>query len=214
MSFSWKLIRPESSLAELYEIRLRDAFPVNPSQEAGGTNVAIFSEDEIVGGFTLKPMKQLLEDVDLQRDWIVADVTGGVRLQRLWAKKGAPRETLSWIFVALVELADPNDFVYGIISLPLEFARSRSILLETTNEKLLPRRALGTCDWERGAAPTSDGKLLLKFYLDSGAALLGPPSGNENHKSIRVALGMRLKDANATKKGFVYATTHRQNLGR
>jgi hypothetical protein len=190
--FERRILEADSETQVQYRSVVNGLFEKLPPLTGIGQDIGVYFNDELVGGFTLTQKMNLAEDPDLRRDWIVSANQQGVRLQRLWTRQGGPKGKLKWVFSAVAETVETDQFMYGIISLPLAFAGRHHDVFARHQAWLMPRHPLESCEWHEEARPSSDGKMLLKFYLGNGALLLGAPSGNQLDASVRIALGIQM----------------------
>jgi hypothetical protein len=210
-AFSWQTVKKESDLGQKFAEQSRKAFGNLSDDEltVPTVDIGVFHLGELVGGFSLIEFGDISKDPRVNRYWLsVGDPKSGTRLSRLWTKQGAPRTTLPNVFKTLTEVVNENTFLYGVLSLPLGFALKRLHLFLEHEDRLSPRKPIEDCDWDPNARASSEGRKLLQFYYDAGAKFLGPPSGSQEDKSIRVAIGMKLFEVKSEKRANVYAKSN------
>jgi hypothetical protein len=153
-------------------------------------HVAIVEDSRIVGGFSLSQSRSLESDLDIRRHWRLRTPLDGIRISRLWVDRSGPRALIHELFQVLHRNLAEDAYYYGILSLPLEFAKQNRENFKTHSGHLEPVLPLDDCLWALDAEAASEGRRLLKIYLRMGARPLGAPSGAPSDSSVRVALGI------------------------
>ena len=185
------VIRPKTALHQQYLEQRQLAFPfikLKPDEHA--THIGVFWKSKLVGGASFFTFSSISDDEDLRRHWEVILPCSATRISRLWTVPNHPTATLQQIFFGLDENLANGSFLYGILSLPLDYALESVELFSIHSGRLRSKLGIEKCQWSREATPSSEGKKLLPIYRRLGATCLGPVSGNQEDHSIRVVLGM------------------------
>lgn len=203
--FSWKIIEKNSPDSELYERKLQEAFPNLTSQNKEGLQIGVYVSDSLVGGATLTLYQNLSEDPDIEKLWETKLVQSGIRISRLWAENCQHESPIPHIFSAILATVPSESYLYGILSLPLRFAKRRTESFFINNDWLNPRFPLEECHWDETLEASSEGKKLLKTYLQLGAQILGPVSGDISSHSVKVVMGMSKGQVLPAGRGILHA---------
>ncbi len=170
-----------------------------------GTDIAVFSQEEIVGGVTLRTAVNLSDDSDLSRYWSANEIRFGTQLCRLWAERKRQVPVLPIIFDGILSVVPSNTFLFGVLALPLDFAHKQMALMGSHEDLLVPKLPIHLCHWGDERASSSEGKNLLLTYLRMGAKFLGPPAGNAEDRTVKVILGMHSQNVRWQKSEERYA---------
>lgn len=203
--FSWKIIDKDSPDSELYKRKLLEAFPNIASQDNDGLQIGIYSSDILVGGATLTLYQNLSDDPDIAKLWEMKLIHSGIRISRLWAENCQHESPIPHIFSAILATVPSESYLYGILSLPLRFAKRRAESFFINNDWLNPRFPLEDCLWDESLEASSEGKKLLKTYLQLGAQILGPVSGDVSTHSVKVVMGMSKGQVLPAGRGILHA---------
>jgi hypothetical protein len=191
--FRSNVLKNGNEETERYVVRMLEVFPNLGKREIRNTfHIALYEDTEIVGGVSLESHSSLKNDLDILSHWNVSQDVSAIRLLRLWSVRSI---ALPYILSAIVEEVPKDAFLYGILSLPLEFAKKNAETFDNHLGWLEPRLALENCSWCSTHIPTSEGKKLLSTYKKAGAHVLGAASGSVEDKSIRIVMGMNVADA-------------------
>lgn len=202
--FSWKIIDKNSTDSELYEMKLREAFP-HLSSGHEGLILGIYYTGKLVGGATLTIFDDLSHDPDIAKLWETKKLHPGIRISRLWAENCEHESPIPHIFSAILATVPGESYLYGILSLPLRFAKKRAESFFLNNEWLNPRFPLEDCHWDENLEASSEGKKLLKTYMQLGAQILGPVSGDESTHSVKIVMGMGKHEVAPASRGILHA---------
>jgi hypothetical protein len=171
-----------------------------------GRDIAVYYDQELVGGATLKNVISIEDDPDLDRNWVVVKPISATRILRLWTVANARRRVLYYILDIICEVTNKDTFCYGILSLPLGVSIERKHLFSSHLGWLSPKLELKECKWDPDGTPTSEGRKLLAVYLFLGADPLGPASGNEKDQSVRIVMGTYIRKVKIEKIKSIMGT--------
>lgn len=204
--FDWKIIESHSVLLPGYLTTCQERFPkVQIKSSDKEVHLAIYQQEKLVGGVTLLPVDSLADDKDIAAHWDVKTDMKAVRMLRLWADPVKGDSVLPHIFQAVLSYTDQDSFLFGLLSLPLSYARKKSQYLDQNRGWLSPKCDLASCNWDPEMEPSSEGNKLLITYLKAGADILGPVSGDPSTYSVRVVMGMKKTEVTIPGKGVLYA---------
>lgn len=191
---------------EEYQLKRQAAFPkFNTLNDPSGVIIGVYYSGALVGGATLTLHHNMLDDSDIANLWESSRVLTGIRISRLWAINCQHESPIPHIFGAILASVPDESFLYGILSLPLNYARSRKEMFFINNDWLKPRYPLEDCNWEKAGEASSEGRRLFKTYLSVGAHILGPVSGDPNTHSVKVVMGMNRQEVLGSSRGILHA---------
>lgn len=191
--FHWKVIPSGSRLSQDYVCKMSEAFPnLTLRTFHQEKHIAVYHNKILVGGATLEKFGSLKEDSDILSHWQINSDLPATRISRLWNNKQA---ALPFVLEGITKSVPEKTFLYGILSLPLNFACKQEKDFLMNKGILTPNLPLQNCQWEANSIPSSEGKKLLVTYKRIGAHFLGKASGNAEDKSIRVVMGMPVEEA-------------------
>jgi hypothetical protein len=186
-----------SNLLGYYQAHVTKAFPkLELSFNEGETHLALLDEGLIVGGITLEYFKNLQDDESISKYFNVKTNKKALKMKRLWVDCSNSKLGMLKLFEAVLDNVERESFLYGLLSLPLKFALNNNGFLPERLGYLEPKMNLLRANWDSSKSNSSDGQKLLKTYLMFGARPLGEMCACEEDHSVRVVMGMSLKDFN------------------
>jgi hypothetical protein len=221
--FSVQVIDPKSEVGRVYFERRKLAFPrLELEVEERAVHIGVFHDDQLLGGASCSAFTEVSEDPVLLRHWRMSGLGSGTRISRLWTEKEKPAAALIQLFKGLHERLPDGGFLYGILALPLGFARRHAAMIERSAAELeggerrfSPALPLSECDWAEGSEASSEGRRLYSVYQRLGAVCLGPASGDASDHSVRIVLGLmkeevRLDGVLSRRRGVASGVPHRE----
>ena len=190
-----QLIYPGTSEAQAYEQLLQKKFlALKDNRNPIDIHIVLMEGDVFLAGASLVQFQKLSQDPDLLENWSVLRDAQSTRILRLWSTRQAlvPR-----LLAAILNHISAEDFVYGVLSVSLKFARENSYLFQKHEDVLRPHQQLDECDWPELDFSTSEGQRLISIYQKFNARFLGPVAGNENEKTLRVVMGIHPSEMNS-----------------
>jgi len=182
---------------KLYQYQVINAFPaLRLKFNSSEINLALMESGKIIGGITLEFFDDLSKDETISEHFVIHKKEKVIKMKRLWVNHSNSKLGLLKIFDAVLENVPRESFLYGVLSFPLDFALKSQQFMPENKKWLSPKMSLNECQWDKSMSNSSEGKRLLKTYLMFGAHALGEMSGCLEDHSVRLVMGMNLKDFN------------------
>jgi hypothetical protein len=186
-----------SNLLGFYKAHVTKAFPkLKLEFNEGEINLALLSEGLIVGGITLEIFDNIKEDQAISEYFDIHTNKSAIKMKRLWVDCQNKKLGMLKLFEAVLDQVERESFIYGLLSLPLDYAKTNVARLPEKIDYLSPKKTLDEAKWDKSKSNSSKGQKLLKTYLMFGAQPLGEMCACENDYSVRVVMGMSLKNFN------------------
>lgn len=185
-----KILVPDSQEGRAYEALLPEIFSnLKKSRNVIAQHVVIESAGKIVAGASLVHFNNLNQDPDIVEHWSVQDLEDCTRIMRLWAAGTSTVPQLLW---AIKQQIPAHHFIYGIISMALQYARENAEILSGHENRLSPLFSLQDCQWDNADFATSEGERLIAIYRQLNARFLGPVACCPSEKTVRAVMGSYL----------------------
>tara|TARA_B100001971_G_C18268000_1_gene596007 strand:+ start:7685 stop:8299 length:615 start_codon:yes stop_codon:yes gene_type:complete len=188
-------IDQNSDTLELYQNTLRFAFPkLKLEFSQNEINLALLEDGKIIGGITLERFDSLYADKDISKHWFIQNDMKALKMKRLWVRHKDSKTAQLNIFESVIRELEGDEFLYGLLSFNLRFAKKLNMMLMDKKNHLKAKVPLINCDWDESLTNSSEGHKLIKTYMLFGAYPLGDMSGCEEDSSVRLVMGINYQE--------------------